>query len=134
MASPSGMKAKGLSAEDFAEGLLAALAVAGEQTITASQTQLHRAFREVLSELTKQEGLEVDLRDVDYDPLYSLSGWLDQFLARAQRDLLISFPNPSYERMEIRVTPEEGQHLLDELGHRDAFTRFSQLFMKELQA
>src|SRR4030088_1436981 len=34
-----------LSAEDFAEGLIAALAIDGKKTITASQTQLHRAFR-----------------------------------------------------------------------------------------
>ena len=121
-----------LSADDFAEGLIAALAINGDREITASQSQLHRAFRRVLSELQGCEDLKVDLTNVDYDPLYQLSGWLDEFLARAQRDLFISFPNPSYERIEIQLSPEEGKSILQEHGHPKVFEELSTLFMKEL--
>jgi len=121
-----------LSAEDFAEGLIAALAIDGKKTITASQTQLHRAFRRVLVGLDERQDLKVDLREVDYDPLYGLSGWLDKFLARAQRDLMISFPNPSYERIEIQLTPAEGERLLRGYGHQEAFRELSSLFNSAL--
>jgi hypothetical protein len=124
--------AKALSADDFAEGLLAGLALGDHRVITASQSELHRAFRRVLSELQLRKDIKVDLRDVDYDPLYQLSGWLDEFLARAQRDLLISFPNPSYERIEIQLTPDEGECILNEYGHPEAFRELSDLFIREL--
>jgi len=121
-----------LSADDFAEGLLAGLAVGNHNVIIASQSELHRAFKRVLSELQQRQDLKVDLRHVDYDPLYQLSGWLDEFLARAQRDLLISFPNPSYERVEIQLTPEEGRSILNEFGYSEIFKELSELFVREL--
>jgi hypothetical protein len=126
------ISAKTMSPDDFAEGLLAALAVSKEKEISVSQNQLHRAFRRVLSEAKKPESLGVDASDVDYDPLYQLSGWLDEFLARAQRDLLISSPNPSYGRIVINLTPKEGKSILKEHGNEEEFRRLSALFLEEL--
>jgi len=122
-----------LSARQFAEGLLAGLAAFDKRKITASQAQLHKAFRRVLVEAKKNQNLNVDLSDVDYDPLYGLSGWLDEFLARAQRDLMISSPNPSYQRIEIQLTPEEGESLLSQYVDHDAIKQLSNLFFQELQ-
>jgi hypothetical protein len=123
-----------LSARQFAEGLLAGLAAAGQRKIAASQ--IHRAFRQVLIEVETTKVLDVDFSDVDYDPLYGQSGWLDQFLARAQRDLMISYPNPSYGRIEIKVTPSEGQEILDQYPNGDGakFTDLSQRFIEKLNA
>ena len=123
-----------LSARQFAEGLLAGLAIAGEKKIAAGQ--IHRAFRQVLAEVEASKGLDVDFSDVDYDPLYGQSGWLDQFLARAQRDLMISYPNPSYGRIEIKVTPSEGQEMLDQYPNGDGakFKDLSQRFIEKLSA
>ena len=123
-----------MSADQFFEGLIAALAARNERHLTATQNQLHKAVRTVLCEVNRQNCPEVDLRDVDYDPLYGLSGWFDHFLARAQRDLLISFPNPSYGKIEIQLTQEEGKRLVNELGHEKALDEFSQLFVQELHA
>ncbi len=135
MASTAGVRKKRiLSADKFFEGLIAALAAQGEKNISASQVQLHKAVRIVLREIEKQHYPEIDLSDVDYDPLYELSGWFDKFLARAQRDLLISFPNPSYSRIEIQLTQDEGKHLMSELGHEEALNDFSKLLMQELRA
>jgi len=122
-----------LTARQFGEALIAGLAVAGQQRISASQTQLHRAFKKVLSELEANPALKVDLSEVDYDPLYGLSGWLDAFLARAQRDLLISSPNPSYERIDIKVTPKEGEERLSRYKNGDFLKDLSSTFVNELR-
>jgi hypothetical protein len=123
-----------LSARQFAEGLLAGLAAAGKTKISANQ--IHRAFRQILAEVEASKILDVDFSDVDYDPLYGQSGWLDQFLARAQRDLMISYPNPSYGRIEIKVTRSEGREILDQYPNGDGakFKDLSQRFIERLNA
>jgi hypothetical protein len=121
-----------LSAREFGEGLFAALAAVDHRQINANQPALHKAFRRVLLEVNKTNLMLVDFSDVDFDPLYGLSGWLDEFLARAQRDLLISSPNPSYERIEIKVTPEEGKAFLSRYPNESAFTNLSNMFIREL--
>lgn len=133
MASASQLSAT-LSARQFAEGLLAALAIADQKKIPANH--IHRAFRQLLTEVEESKILDVDFSDVDYDSLYGQSGWLDQFLARAQRDLMISYPNPSYGRIEIKVTPNEGQEMLDQYPNGDAakFKDLSQRFIEKLSA
>lgn len=123
-----------LSAREFAEGLLAGLAVSHQKEISANQLRLHKAFLQVLKEVESTRALDVDFSDVDYDPLYGLSGWLDEFLARAQRDLLISSPNPSYGRIVIKVTPAEGAEILAHYSDGAAIKRFSERFVDYLSA
>jgi hypothetical protein len=114
--------------------LLAGLAAVGKTKISANQ--IHKAFRQVLSEVKDSRVLDVDFSDVDYDPLYGQSGWLDQFLARAQLDLMISYPNPSYGRIEIKVTPREGEEMLGEYpnGQGAIFKKLSEGFFEKLSA
>lgn len=123
-----------ITAQEFAEGLLAALAALEHNEITATQSELHKAFRAVVEAAAKADGLSVDLTDIDYDPLYGLSGWLDEFLARAQRDLLISRPNPSYSRIQITISPDEADELLASLPSRTAITYLSQVFWGQLRS
>lgn len=127
------LQSDSLTAREFAETLIVGLAAVGQHQIVASQTQLHRAFRRVLAEV-RNTPLKVDLSDVDYDPLYGLSGWLDEFLARAQRDLLISSPNPSYERVQIKVTKEEAEARLADNNNAQVFKNLSNLFVSELRS
>lgn len=120
-----------ITAQEFAEGLLAGLAADEHKDIDATQAQLHRAFRQVVQIAKETKGLSVDLSDVDYDPLYGVSGWLDEFLARAQRDLMISRPNPSYSRIEITLTPEDIEELLGRLPNRTAIKNLSEMFWEQ---
>jgi hypothetical protein len=76
--------------------------------------------------------INVDLVDVDYDPLYGLSGWFDRALTRAQRDLLIRFPNPSYDLIEIGVKKDEGEEILSNLGNKKLFFELADLFQQEV--
>ena len=122
-----------LNAEDFFRGLIAALGVHGQNRLGASQPDFHRAFHRIIKELRRPEvrnELTVDLLGVDYDPLYGLSGWFDRALTRAQRDLLVSFPNPSYDLIEIAVKKDEGEKILSQLGHEGLFLRLADLFRR----
>lgn len=126
-----------ISADDFLRGLLAALAVSGRKVLNATQPEIHRAFYRVVSELKKPElraTLNVDLFDVDYDPLYGQSRWFDRALTRAQRNLLISFPNPTYEKMQVKYGEQAGNQILNDLGARVAFAKLADLFYQELNS
>ena len=123
-----------IAAQAFAEGLLAALVTDNHKEIDATQAQLHKAFRQIVQAAAESQELSVDLSDVDYDPLYGVSGWLDEFLARAQRDLMISRPNPSYSRIEITLRPEEAEDLLGRLPNRIAIKHLSEIFWDQIGA
>lgn len=122
-----------ISAQQFAEGLLAGLAAGARTEIRATQPRLHRAFLRV-AQAAKEQHIPVNIAEFDYDPLYGLSRWLDKFLARAQRDLMITTPNPSYARIQIMFTPSEGKRMLKSIPNGDAFSNLSSRFWEELKA
>lgn len=128
------LRSESLTAREFAEALIIALAAEGHGEIRASQTKLHKAFRRILAEVAENKSLEVDLSDVDYDPLYGLSGWLDEFLARAQRDLLISSPNPSYERIQIKLSEDEARAILARNSNAEEIRELSKSFINALDS
>lgn len=121
-----------LTARQFAEALFAGLAADHHTEIKATQLQLHKAFRTLMNEVEVRHDLTVDLSEVDYDPLYGLSGWLDEFLARAQRDLMIGSPNPSYGRIDIKVSPREGEEMLAPYTSRTLLQDLSRRFYRQL--
>ena len=126
---------KQISADQFFRGLLAALAVSKVSHLKAGQPEIHKAFHKVMRELERpevQRVLDVDLQDVDYDPLYRLSGWLDNALTWAQRDLIITFPNPSYDDIVLKYRDDEGNRVLAELGSRQTFMELAKIFEEEL--
>lgn len=127
-------KAK-LGANDFLHGFLSALAVLGHTDLSSNSTSLHRAFGSVLKKLdhpATRKWLNVDSIDVDFDPLYGMSPWFDRALTRAQRDMLISFPNPSYDRLEIRFGKDEAEQKLKAFGRRSELLELAREFTKNL--
>jgi hypothetical protein len=88
----------------------------------------------VLKELPKSVFLDVDLFEVDYDPLYGQSGWFDRALTTAQRDAVLGFANPSYKKITIKYTKDEGNAILNELGARAEFQRLAEVFTKSLDS
>ena len=103
------------------------------QVIEGEPTDVHRAFYRVLKELP-QCGLEVDLFDVDYDPLYGQSGWFDRALTTAQRDAILGFANPSYRKITIKYSEDEGEAILSSIGARNEFKRLADVFTGSLAA
>jgi hypothetical protein len=125
-----------LSPEQFFDGLLAAIRLK-TSVIEGEPTSVHRAFFRVLKELPKNSVLEVDLFDVDYDPLYGQSGWFDRALTTAQRDAVVGFSNPSYNKITIKYTSQEGQTILKALAVQpavDEFERLAGIFTQSLES
>jgi hypothetical protein len=122
-----------LAPEAFFDGLLAAIRL-HKEVIEGEPTDVHHAFYRVLKELPKSRVLDVDLFDVDYDPLYGQSGWFDRALTTAQRDAILSFANPSYKKITIKYTQDEGKAILDSMGARDEFQRLAEVFTGSLDA
>ena len=127
-----------MTANEFFRGLLAALASKNRRELPARHADIHRAFFRVLREIRKpeiQSQLNIeDVIEIDYDPLYGQSRWFDRALTRAQRDHIISFPNPSYDTIHIKYEPEIGKALLDKLGSHVAIENLAQIFHSHLEA
>jgi hypothetical protein len=128
------MESLKLTPEQFFDGLLAAIRL-DRDVIEGEPTEVHRAFYRVLKELQKKGAvLDVDLFEVDYDPLYGQSGWLDRALTTAQRDAVLGFANPSYKKITIKYSLGEGEGILTSIGEKDEFRRLADVFTKSLNA
>jgi hypothetical protein len=122
-----------ISAEEFFEGLIMMAVASGVRGLRVSQPDFHRAFYRTVKHLTRTgDSSAVDLADFDYDPLYRLSGWLDNTLTSAQRDLLISFSNPSYDEISLRASVRESEEFLAGLGQEEMLKRAFAQFRAEL--
>lgn len=119
--------------EQFFDRLLAAIRLKSN-VIEGEPTEVHRAFYRVLKELQKNGSiLDVDLFEVDYDPLYGQSGWFDRALTTAQRDAVLGFANPSYKKIIIKYSEDEGTAILDSTGGaKDEFRRLADVFTDSL--
>lgn len=128
------MKSLKLTPEQFFDGLLAAIRLQDDGVIEGEPTEVHRAFFRVLKELQRHRILDVDLFDVDYDPLYGQSGWFDRALTTAQRDAVLGFANPSYKKITIKYSKDEGKAILDQMGAKEEFRRLADVFTESLRA
>lgn len=124
-----------LTADDLLRGLLAALVVNESKEVPGTRPEIHRAFYRVLNSVRQAplaDQIEVNLDDVDFDPLYGQSRWLDRALTRAQRGRVVCFPNPTYERMEVLFGKDEAAAILEGLQAREPFIELARLFAGHL--
>jgi hypothetical protein len=124
-----------LTADDLLRGLLAALVVNESKDVSGTRPEIHRAFYRVLKSVGQAplaHQIEVNLDDVDFDPLYGQSRWLDRALTRAQRGRVVSFPNPTYELMQVQFGREEAAAILEDLRAREPFIELARLFASQL--
>jgi hypothetical protein len=120
-----------LTPEQFFDGLLAAIRLKNP-VIEGEPTDVHRAFYRVLKEIPRCDALDIDLFDVDYDPLYGQSGWFDRALTTAQRDAVLGFANPSYKKIAIKFSESEGESILESIGAKGDFQKLADVFTKSL--
>jgi hypothetical protein len=120
-----------LSPEQFFLGFLAAVALE-KRVLQGTRTDLHQAFYEAVSKAEENSFIRAEDLDIDFDPLYEVSPWFDQALTRAQRDLIVSFPNPSYERIQISFDSQEASGILDKIGFRPQFEAMAHSFLNNL--
>ncbi|SRR5258708_7457550 len=125
-----------MTSNELFRGLLAAVS-ARKPELPGDHDAIHRAFFKVLQEVRKPEvqaqlALE-DLIEIDFDPLYGQSGWFDKALTRAQRDQIISFPNPAYDRITIRYDDDARNAILSKLGSTPTLRHLANIFVDHLE-
>jgi hypothetical protein len=125
------MQAATLTGDRFFAGLLAGIRLIEPNRLTGSRIALNRAFYKAIH---GPEGAFVDKKRlaIDYDPLYGVSPWFERALTRAQRDLLISFPNPTYAAVEIKLSEPQAGKLLELTGYRDEFVALAKAFLSNV--
>jgi hypothetical protein len=120
-----------LEADRFFTGFLAALKLSNPTKLVANRRALNKAFHAAV--YSTDAAFPADKLNVDYDPLYGVSPWFERQLTRAQRDLLISFPNPSYSVVDVKLNESQAEKLLDRIGHREEFLALAKQFLENLK-
>jgi hypothetical protein len=121
-----------LDEDTFVKGLLTALAT-HEQVLQGTRSKLHNAFFEAVLVAEQQGLIDREAMEIDFDPLYEVCPWFDHALTRAQQNLWVNFPNPSYERVQICYKPDEARKVLQNLGNAEAFDNVAVTFLRHLQ-
>jgi len=139
MANSAESQVGALTPDRFFAGFIAALRTISAEPedsfsrLTASRVSLNRAFHRAM---TSPAGSSFDegALGLDFDPLYGVSPWFERALTRAQRDLLVGFPNPTYASVEIKLKKPQADRLLTLIGHRDDFIALAEAFLTNIEA
>jgi light-regulated signal transduction histidine kinase (bacteriophytochrome) len=109
-----------ITADDFFAGLFAALARRGETSFSIRVDQFDPVIKNVYDDLEKRAGAEgVQLRfRIQPHPVHKDSLTVQGALARAAQRDLISFDNPEYQDIRIKLASEEAEKILAGLPGR----------------
>jgi hypothetical protein len=103
-----------LTETDFFQGLVATLAIRGVQKISIRTENFDPVLLAVFQRL-EQRAIEFDIEpdfDIILDPIHGDSQTVRDILAAAAADGLVSFDNPEYQDIEIKIGPHSGRVLL----------------------
>lgn len=106
-----------MTADDFFAGLFAALAVRGLTTFSIRIDQFDPYIKQVFDGLTqraRQANINLRFR-ISPHPLHQDSLTIQGALARAAQRDLISFDNPEYQDIHIKLARDEALYVLDRL-------------------
>ncbi|HET9591893.1 MAG TPA: hypothetical protein VFP17_03155 [Solirubrobacterales bacterium] len=126
-----------LTESDFFQGLVASLAIRGVKKIsirTDNFDPVLLAVFERLEERAQELEIEPDF-DIIPDPIHGDSQTVRDILASAAADGLISFDNPEYQDIEIKIGPHSGETLLsrDLAPLRGLFTELADVFLENYE-
>lgn len=100
--------------EDLLIGVLAVLALKGKETLKTTDKVFHSAFKSALEVFAKAGGELAELAESYYpDVVTKTYDELNGALIAAESVSLLRFPNPSYSRMQITITPRVAEELLE---------------------
>lgn len=124
-------------AEDLVFAILAMLAKDGVDTLKTSDKAFHVGFAAALAKLREAGGELSELSNQFYaDPVSATYDELDHALIAAEQFGLVRFPNPSYSRLQLTITPRVAEQLLqswkdnrDQLG-RAAETLYDSVYQQ----
>ena len=113
-------------AEDLLLGALAALTLEGHTTLRVSDRSFHDHFGKAL-EVFRDAGGEIQVLASEYhrDIVSETYDELDHALIAAEQHRFVSFPNPTYSRLHIKMTRRAAERLLADWNEseRSAFER-----------
>lgn len=121
-----------ITADDFFAGLFAALAKRGENTLSIRVDQFDPVIKSVFDFLAeKAEDEDVQLRfRIKPHPIHRDSLTIQGALARAAQRDLISFDNPEYQDIRIKLGSDEARRILEGLpGAPDLYDRLADRFV-----
>lgn len=106
-----------VTADDFFAGLFAALANRGLTTFSIRVDQFDPIVKDVYDHLAKRaEAKDIRLRfRIKPHPVHNDSLTIQNALARAAQRDLISFDNPEYQDIQIKLAGDEARRILDGL-------------------
>lgn len=127
-----------LNQDDFLQALIAALAVRGVRHASIRTENYDPVLAEVFRRL-EAEAPAYDLEmsfEIVPDPTHKDSLTARDALATSASDGLISYDNPEYQDIEIKIGPQTGQALLDRRfsGLQSLFSELADLFLKRYAA
>jgi light-regulated signal transduction histidine kinase (bacteriophytochrome) len=121
-----------VTADDFFAGLFAALARRGETSFSIRVDQFDPVIKDVYDDLDSRaagEGIELRFR-IQPHPVHKDSLTIQGALARAAQRDLISFDNPEYQDIRIKLASEEAEKILDGLpGSPRLYERLAERFV-----
>lgn len=111
-----------MTADDFFAGLFAALARRGLTTFSIRVDQFDPVVKQVFDRLALRATDEhVHLRfRIKPHPVHNDSLTIQNALARAAQRDLISFDNPEYQDIQIKLAADEARRILEGLPGREA--------------
>ncbi len=109
--------AQRLTSDDFFTGLFAALAMKGHRVLTLRGERFDQAIEQVTRELlARAENDEIDVRfRVRLHPIHGDSQTVRDALASAAQRELISFDNPEYQDIRLKIGPCDAKAFLQGL-------------------
>jgi hypothetical protein len=125
-----------LTADDFFTGLFAALALKGRKTFTLRSTRFDEAVENAyrwLQESAAALGVEVKFR-ILLHPLYGDSKTVRESVTRAAQRDIVSFDNPEYQKIRLKVNRDNADLYLDGLpANRDIYLSLAEHFLASYQ-
>jgi hypothetical protein len=120
--------------EDLLIGVLAVLSLQRKETLKITDKVFHKAFGSALDVFRNAGGELQELAD-SYVPdvVSNTYDELNDALIAAESFHLLRFPNPSYSRLQITMTPRVAQQLLEKYpGQRGAFEQAAKALLDSM--
>jgi hypothetical protein len=129
------MATETLHPEDLLIGILAALSLRGRNTLKTTDKIFHSAFGKALEVFKGSDDERLaGLAESYYPDVVSKTyGELNHALITAEGYSLLRYPNPSYTRLPITMTPAVAEQLLErQHDQREVFDRAAIVLLKHM--
>lgn len=122
-----------LRPQDLLIGIFAVLSRDGENTLRINDESFHSAFGAALSVFRRKQGPTADVARLFYRDLVSKTyRKLDDSLAVAQRYGYVKIFNPTFEMLEINMTPRVAAQILSDWDeHKAIFEEAAQALRRK---